>query len=304
MVEHLTAPATRNWESVFKTWASGPSATEEERCRNAAAGIQKAIDESPELKHRNVHAFVQGSFKNRVNISQGSDIDVGVVCQQTFYVDIPRGTTKADFGLADSDYTFSQFKDEVVEALRNRFSDGQVTRGDKSVKLRGNTYRIEADVVPFFEYREYSLAKSWQQGVKLIPDSGGVVINWPEQHFRNGLVKHEGRTRYRYRKLVRIVKRLAKEMGERGYTVAADFPGFLLECAVYNVPDGMFGGETLTDDVHDVIGHIYWGTRVEDTCAGWTEVNDIKPLFARWQPWSRERVHEFAQAARSYTGLK
>lgn len=298
------APATRDWESVFGTWAKGPSSTEDEMCRRAADGIQKAINESPALREREVTAFVQGSYKNRVNISQGSDIDVGVACRQTLFSEIPQGTTLGDFGLIASDYSFKQFKKEVLVALQERFRGGQITLGDKSIKLRGNTYRIEADVVPFFEYREYDRSGAWNQGVKLIAESGGTVINWPQQHYDNGLYKHEKLTMRRHRKVVRIVKRLAKEMAGSGSRNAQGMPSFLLECAVYNVPHDAFGAETLKEDVRLAILHIATKTSQESLCSGWTEVSGLKPLFASWQPWRSAQLHDFAIEAWRYVGFE
>lgn len=52
---------SRDWEKQFGQWAKGPGTTEEKRCENAVSAIRNAINESPQLKHRNTKVFVQGS---------------------------------------------------------------------------------------------------------------------------------------------------------------------------------------------------------------------------------------------------
>lgn len=47
----------RDWESVFMTWAQGPSATEQERAENAERQIREAIRASEKLKNRNIKVF-------------------------------------------------------------------------------------------------------------------------------------------------------------------------------------------------------------------------------------------------------
>ncbi len=75
----------RDWESVFTTWSQGPSKTEQERAENAERQIRQAIHASEKLKNRNVKVFTQGSYRNRVNVRKDSDVDIGVVCFDTFF---------------------------------------------------------------------------------------------------------------------------------------------------------------------------------------------------------------------------
>lgn len=86
---------TKNWESTFASWAQGPSATEKERAENAERQIRKAIQTSDKLKNRNIKVFTQGSYRNRVNVKKDSDVDVGVLCYDTYFPEYPDDNVKA-----------------------------------------------------------------------------------------------------------------------------------------------------------------------------------------------------------------
>ena len=53
----IAAPSSRDWESVFSSWAQGPSKTEQERAENAERQIYQAIRDIEELRHRDITVF-------------------------------------------------------------------------------------------------------------------------------------------------------------------------------------------------------------------------------------------------------
>lgn len=74
-------------------------------------------------------------------------------------------------------------------------------RGNKAFNIRENSYRVEADVVPFFEYRRYWDDGRYQAGVALIPDNDWQrIVSFPERlldywpvtplHYENGVTKN------------------------------------------------------------------------------------------------------------------
>ena len=79
----------RDWESSFAFWAQSPSKTEEERCERVIRAIRSAVAGSPKLQTRKILVFTQGSFRNRVNVRQDSDVDVGVISTTTSFLCIP-----------------------------------------------------------------------------------------------------------------------------------------------------------------------------------------------------------------------
>lgn len=74
-----------------------------------------------------------------------------------------------------------------------------------------------------------------QSGVQMLTDKGRSIINWPEQHYRNGVDKNSATGR-RYKRAVRILKMLRNEMAKQGVRAAQPIPSFLAECLVWNAP--------------------------------------------------------------------
>lgn len=125
----------------------------------------------------------------------------------------------------------------VHTALRNYFGVAGVARGNKAFDVHANTYRIAADVVPTFEHRRYRQhsdgTHSYLSGVALLTDSGQLIQNWPQQTYDNGVARNN-RSGRKYKRLIRILKRLRDKMQDTGTAAAATAPSFLIECLVWN----------------------------------------------------------------------
>lgn len=294
---------TRDWESTFRAWGQSPSQTEREKCENAERAIRKAIAASSSLATRSITVFAQGSYANRTNVRQDSDVDICVMCGDVFFFDLPPGVQREHYGIQPASYEYSQFKNEVNSALVNYFGSSAVTRGNKAFDVHANTYRVDADVVPVFGYRRYTSATAYHAGTKFQSDMGVDVINWPQQNYDNGVAKN-GRTGERFKAMVRILKRLRNEMMGAGHTAADPIPSFLNECLVWNVPDENFNHTGYIADVRHVIAHLWNETRSDSTCNEWGEINELKYLFRGLQPWTREQVNAFLHAAWNYIGFQ
>ncbi len=294
----------RNWENIFSSWATPPGRTEQERCENAEKAIKNAIASSDKLKQRNIKVFPQGSYKNRTNVRKDSDVDIGILCNDTFFMKLPKGYEMGDFGIKPATYHYEQFKNEVEEALVGYFGRDSVKRGNKAFDLKENSYRVEADVAPFFEHRRYPKDGSYLSGVELRPDNGRPpkVINWPEQHYQNGVSKNTDTNR-RFKSLVRITKSLCNEMADNGNAQAQQIMGFLLECLIWNVPNDNFGHHTWTSDVRACLMFLFNNTMKDDQCSEWGEVSDLKYLFGPSQKWTRQEAHQFISDAWDYIGF-
>jgi predicted nucleotidyltransferase len=298
---------SRDGESIFTTWSQGPSATEQQRAENAERQIRQAISSSEKLKYRNISVITQGSYRNRVNVRKDSDVDVGVICFDTFFPEYPDDNVKArlDESLSDSTYSYATFKNEIEEALVDRFGRAAVSRGSKSFDIKENTYRVEADVAAFFEHRRYSSVSNYISGVEMIPDdySPPRVKNWPQQHYDNGVSKNSSTGR-RYKRVVRILKCLSNEMSSKGIESAKKVPSFLVECLVWNTPNDHFGHSTYKAEIRAVLAHLYNNTMANDKCSEWGEVSELKYLFRSSQPWSRADAHKFISDSWDYIGYE
>ena len=129
------------------------------------------------------------------------------------------------------------------------------------------------------------------------------IINWPEQHYENGVGKNTNTAR-RYKRAVRILKTLRNEMAYAGISEANPIPSFLIECLVWNAPDNAFDCTSYWAMIRAVLAELYKSTLQEAHCTEWGEVSELKYLFQSTQPWTPSVAHEFLSAAWDYIGYK
>lgn len=298
-----------SWEDTFISWSQGPSETEQKRCDNAVSVIIDALNGDEELARYDIKVFPQGSYKNKTNIKHDSDVDICVMLKDTFFARYPEGLTRENVGNDSSSYKYSTFKNSVERALVRKFGRNEVTRGNKAFDIHANSYRVDADVIPTFEYKSYTGEKSYDgnylyhSGVKLITDEGVSIINWPEQTYNNGLEKHTS-TKRRYRRCIRILKRLRNYMQDQSIDAAQDIASFLIECLVWNTPPEGFEHDEYTNNIRWILAHTCNSTRKDQDCKEWGEVNELKYLFRPWQPWTMEQANKFLNAAWDFIGYK
>ena len=294
---------SRDWEAQFREWAKPPGRTEQDRCDNAVSAIRNAIKASDKLRARGVSVFAQGSYRNNTNVRKDSDVDVGILCTDTFFYDLPEGTTRETFGIDPATYHYDQYKNEIEEALVNHFGRAAVKRGNKAFDVHETSYHVEADVAAFFEHRRYGTDGIYLEGVELLTDKENRrVVNWPEQHYTNGCRKNT-ETGTRFKSIVRVLKALSNEMTGEG-TRAAEVHGFLIECLVWNVPNSSFQNPKYTADVHAALVFLFNNTRSQEDCKEWKEVSDLIYLFYSGQKWTCQQAHDFTFAARDYVGFE
>ena len=299
---------SRDWEQTFRNWGRPPSQTEQNKCDNAERAIRKAVTASEKLKNLGIKVFPKGSYYNRTNARLSSDVDICVLCPKTIHFD-PREITLADIGLFPATYHYTEYKNDVQDALLNYFGHGTVTRGNKAFGIHANTYRVDADVVACFPYRFYFknsngffTTSNYIEGEWLCPDNGGPIVNWSEYNYANGVAKNKATAR-RFKAVVRILKHLRNEMAQKAHQRAVSFPSFPIECLVWNVPNECFGHNRYCDDVRWALAYLWYNTREDFSCTKWTEVNRIKYLFQPFHPWTREQANNFLYAAWHYVGF-
>jgi hypothetical protein len=294
---------SRDWETQFREWAKPPGKTEQERCDNAISAIRNAIKSSETLRDLNLSIFSQGSYRNNTNVRRDSDVDIGILCSQPFFVDpLPEGLTDKGLGLYDVNYSYSKFRSDVEKALKIYFANSAVQRGNKAFDVHETSYHVEADVAAFFEHRRYREDGSYISGVELRTDRGNNrIINWPEQHYQNGVEKNNSTGR-RYKSIVRVLKARSYEMTGNGNR-SGDIPGFLIECLVWNTPDEYFQHDTYSEDLRETIKVLYNRTKQDSFCSEWGEVSELKYLFRPNKGWTRKQANEFTVAAWNYAGF-
>jgi hypothetical protein len=300
---------SKDWESTFASWAGPPSDTQKEKSENAERMIRKAVEQDAALSRRSVRVFTQGSYRNNTNVKQESDVDIGVCCEDLInpdYTFVP-DVGDSDVGLVDSSYSAAQFKNDLERALRAYFGPSNVSRGSKAFDIHANSYRTDADVVACIEHRRYTRGTDDRlyrtTGVAIWADDGSMIINWPEQHYDNGVKKNQD-TSLNFKRAVRILKKLRNRMADERVQAAAPIPSYLIECLVWNVPNDGFAHNTYSEDVRYALVHLFNATIGDASCKEWGEVNELKYLFRSGQPWTLEQAHSFLRAAWQYLGLE
>jgi len=93
-------------------------------------------------------------------------------------------------------------------------------------------------------------------------------------------------------------------MQEEGFSAAVPIPSYFLECLTFNVPNSEFQHDELSDDIRATIVYLWAKTEEAHLCEDFREVNRIKYLFRKSQPWTHEEASAFLLAAWQYVGFK
>ncbi len=284
-------------EEMCRKYSSPVGMTEQEYCERAERMIKSAIEAGsfPSEIKNNIKVFAQGSYRNGTNIPVQSDVDVSVCLTEPFFADysLADGLAASHFGNIDHAYSFDRFRNDVASAIIQKFGISDVSIGNKSIKIKGNSGRVGADAVPSFEYRKYFRDGAPLIGTKLISRDARAVINWPAWHYDNGVEKNK-LTGMRFKKVVRVLKSLRLHMsGDLQKT-----PSFLIESLVWNVPNNQFGTDLLVIDCLQCLSWLLSVLMNTQTAVGamW-EVNSLKMLFSPEQAWTIQTATAFIAAA-------
>lgn len=292
----------RDWEETLRRWSGPASASEDEKRDRAERLVRAAIAASNRVP-ATVRVFAKGSYANNTNVRLDSDVDVAVTWTETYFYDQlfqASGLSPAQLGVVPAQRSVNtrQFKDDVESALVDAFGRSAVVRHNRCLTVRETTARLEADVVPSFNYRRYDSPSVYHEGVCLFADSDRTrTVNWPDQQKANGVQKNT-RTGTRFKSMVRALKRLEDEMGASWSTPLVR--SYLVECLVYTVPDPSFGSPRYVEDMRRVFAWCINGTKDDASCQQWVEVNELKYLFRGGRRWTRAEANAFVVNAWRY----
>ena len=162
-------------KTILESYAQPISNTEKEQCEHAIDMVKDALVEYGykisntrknyssegyafyyELRESDysstVTVLVQGSYANNTNIKRYSDVDVSVILKPIIPISLEK--------------TFNSFKTKIYNALCRKFGS-DVVRKNKSINVKGNTYRKSIDVVP-----AYSVGSNIEDGIQFLTDKG------------------------------------------------------------------------------------------------------------------------------------
>lgn len=277
------------------------SDSEETKLQNAETILRRALSASTIVQSSKYEIFGQGSYANNTNIRLNSDIDINVCYTDGFYYKIPDGKTTNEYGLGNpTDYSFQAFKTNIEEMLVAYYGRSEVVRKNKCITIKGNTNRIQIDVVPTWKYRRYDNTnnRNYVEGVVLYADDNQYkqIINYPKQHLKNGIDKNSETLR-RFKRLTRIFKNVRVKMDNDNYHPNENITSFLLECLAFNVPTATYNKNryscTWNDILKDSIFYIWDNTKEDSTTYNeWGEVSELLYLM-RGHKWTRQDVHDY-----------
>lgn len=301
-----------SWNARLTHWERPASNTEEAQIGRAAGMVRSVLSGNAWLRAERVAVEPQGSYFNNTNVRLESDMDLRAVhplIRIVYAENVVVEAAEAAHGISQSGRYFSvvaaDMRREIAACLGQRFGTAKVdATGNKAIRLKklpGS--RADVDVVPAFKYiwmwwDNAALQYRQAHGVTILGQDGSWTDNFPEQHNENGIAKR-ARTAHRFKRCVRMFKRLRDELVRERKLSAGRAPSFLIECLTFAVEDQYFLVQT--DDRYDRANRILrrmWELLDNSMWTGTaTEINGIKYLFHATQPWTVDDAKAFVALA-------
>jgi hypothetical protein len=313
LVEALAQARTRqSWNERLEHWECPASNSEEAIIERAATMVRGALSRNAWLTSEGVQIEPQGSYYNNTNVRQESDIDLrathpGIYIKYGLTV-VPdyayrtlgyfgTGSTYADL--------LARMRREITFELGREFGAVNVdASGKKAIKVRGAPgTRAPVDVVPCFRLHyvlwDANSQRYWTiPGVAILDQELQWTFSYPDQHHRHGIDKRAN-TQLRFKKIVRMLKRLRDELVDTGALTSKEVSSFLVESLVHGVEDPYFTVEQ--DDRYDRLLRIVVRMRAQvhdaQCHSAALEINGINPLFLATDPARIVSAKKFADLA-------
>ena len=248
-------------ENQLQTWSSAPSPTEMGRIKKTREIIEEVLKSRlpiDEIKKKwnmvgfRYDIYLQGSYANSTNVRFDSDVDIVVQLNSVFGYDTSKlgeleKISHETHYPSSSLYQFNQFKTDIYDALVAEFGSSSTHWANKCLKIDGNTNRVNADVIPCFQYKLYKRFISLQdqdfvEGIRLYNSSTGErIINYPKVHLSNCESKNVD-TDGKFKDLVRIYKNMRNNLVDKGELLAETAPSYFIENLLYNCTSPCFDG--------------------------------------------------------------
>jgi hypothetical protein len=314
LLEALAQSRTRqSWNDRLTHWERPASDSEEAMIERAAATVRALMSKNRWFAEEGVQVAPQGSYYNNTNVRLESDLDIRAVhplIRAVYANDVIVDTANAvlQYNPAGRDFlqVAEQMRSEMAAEFMGEFGVLNVdASGNKAIRVNGVPgSRAPVDVVPCFQlhYVQWNPAVGRYFVTKgnaiFSRGNGRLTMNFPDQHHENGVQKR-ARTQLRFKRNVRMLKRLRDELVESRVFGAEEVPSFLVECLVYGVEDQYFLVET--DDRYDrlvrIVTRIYEQLGDPTWVSNTLEINEVKFLFRPDQGWTAAAAKRFTAAA-------
>ncbi len=274
-------------ESQLETWSHQGAVKTAKATADSIKYAVSVYDDWPEDIRFEV--YLQGSYKNATNIRGDSDVDVVVQLNSTFYSNLSE-EEKRQLGLIPADYGWSEFRKDILRALRSYYGSSLVAEGNKSIKIKADSGRLPADVVVCAQYRKYHELGhyAYVEGMCFwTRDDNRQVINYPKKHYENGVDKNRNTDGW-YKPSVRMFKNIRTFLIDKGIILSNTAPSYFLECLIYNIPNDKFGSG-YQDTFVNIVNFLYSSDLNDFVCQ-----NEQLMLFGLTpEQWSINEANEF-----------
>jgi len=288
-------------ENQLVTWSHQGAVQSSANTYNSIKTCIEGINWNADISYE---IYLQGSYKNTTNIRGNSDVDVVVEFKSIFYSnknELPPDQLKAfNEYHEDGKYTLKQFKDVIIKELASYYGERMVREGNKSINVKGNGGRLDADVVCCAQYREYrSFSRSnptnYIRGITFWQKNDGKQIrNFPNPHYDNGVSKNK-ESGSKYKPTIRIFKNMKARLVELNRINSSLAPSYYVECLLYNVASRNFNQSYFQDIIGIVLDYL---AKVSDD-GGLSKLicqNECRSLFSGIDPhWDEEHCKSFLQ---------
>jgi hypothetical protein len=311
IVEALALSRTRqSWNDRLEHWERPASDSEEATIERAAAMTRQVMSANSWFIAEKVEIQPQGSYYNNTNVRKESDIDLRAIHPDIF-IQYEPGVLQSNAYRALSYYstgktftdTAAQLRYHILTQLGSRFGAHNVdASGKKAIRVNGIPgSRATVDIVPCFVLHRVGwnplTSSYWTvKGIAILSVDGSWTFSFPDQHHANGIAKR-ARTRLRFKKVVRMVKRLRDELVQQGAIRAKEVPSFLLESLVYGVEDNTFlvEADDRCDHLRRVISRI--DTQLQDAawCNSAPDITELAILFGNDKTWTASSARQFVR---------
>jgi len=261
------------------------------------------------IREMNYEVYLQGSYRNDTNVRADSDVDIVAQYNSIFGHNV--STLPVDqsqlFNTQHSNaiYRWEHFRTQVLVALRAYYGPGSVQETDRCLKVAATPGRVPGDVVPAIPFRNYnyfygSNGQSYVEGIQFEDQNGRVIVNYPRQHYDNGVAKNSpGRTGGRFKRTVRMFKNARTRAIERGFLADGIASSYFVDCLIWNASDNLFS-ENLQNTYCDIVNCLHRAVLTGFFCRNgfiplfgvspeqWTELKArrlIAALARLWNEW-------------------
>jgi predicted nucleotidyltransferase len=286
-------------EQQLDTW-SNQGATASAQATHISVRTALAANTSP-IREMNYEVYLQGSYRNDTNVRADSDVDIVVQYNSIFgYNILTLPAIQAQLFNAEHSnaiYLWEHFRTHVLVALRAYYGYGSVEETDRCLKVAAAPGRVPGDVVPAIPFRNYNYfyaanGQSYVEGIRFEDRNGRVIVNYPRQHYDNGVAKNSlGRTLGRFKRTVRMFKNARTRATERGFLAEGVASSYFIDCLIWNAPDSLFSA-SFQDTYRDIGNHLHAAT-----LSGYFCRNGIIPLFgASPEQWAETKARQLITA--------